>query len=55
LAGSLLGALLLLRVPQHSVSLIVSGAMIAVAIFSVVYRKSGKFSKLITSALKKRF
>jgi uncharacterized protein len=41
LAGSLLGALLLLRVPQHSVPLIVSGAMIAVAIFSVVYRKSG--------------
>jgi uncharacterized membrane protein YfcA len=41
LAGSLLGALVLLRVPQHSVSLIVSGAMIAVAIFSVVYRKSG--------------
>ncbi|MGD0362578.1 MAG: sulfite exporter TauE/SafE family protein [Bryobacteraceae bacterium] len=41
LAGSLLGALLLLRVPQHSVSLIVSGAMIGVAIFSVVYRKSG--------------
>ena len=41
LAGSLLGALLLLRVPRHSVSLIVSGAMIAVAIFSVVYRKSG--------------
>ena len=41
LAGSLLGALSLPRVPQHSVSLIVSGAMIAVAIFSVVYRKSG--------------
>jgi hypothetical protein len=41
LAGSLLGALLLLRVPQHSVPVIVSGAMIAVAIFSVVYRKSG--------------
>lgn len=41
LAGSLLGALLLLRVPQHSVRLTVSGAMIAVAIFSVIYRKSG--------------
>lgn len=41
LAGSLLGALLLLRVPQHSVTLIVSAAMIAVALFSVIYRKSG--------------
>jgi uncharacterized membrane protein YfcA len=41
LAGSLLGALLLLRVPEHSVSPIVSGAMIATAVFSAVYRKSG--------------
>jgi uncharacterized membrane protein YfcA len=40
-AGSLLGALLLLIVPDHSVTLIVSGAMIAVAAFSVIYRKSG--------------
>jgi len=41
LAGSLAGALLLLRVPRNSVPPIVSGAMSAVAIFSVVYRKSG--------------
>jgi len=41
LAGSLVGALLLLQVPQRSVPLIVSGAMIAVAVFSTLYRKSG--------------
>jgi hypothetical protein len=41
LAGSLIGAFLLLLVPVRSVSIIVSAAMIAVAIFSVVYRKSG--------------
>jgi uncharacterized membrane protein YfcA len=41
LAGSLIGAFLLLAVPARSVSVIVSVAMIGVAIFSVVYRKSG--------------
>jgi uncharacterized membrane protein YfcA len=41
LAGSLLGAFLLILVPAGSVSVIVSVAMIAVAIFSVIYRKSG--------------
>jgi uncharacterized membrane protein YfcA len=41
LAGSLIGAFLLLLVPVRSVSIIVSTSMIAVAIFSVVYRKSG--------------
>jgi uncharacterized protein len=41
LAGSLIGAFLLLLVPGRSVSIIVSTAMIAVAIFSVAYRKSG--------------
>jgi uncharacterized membrane protein YfcA len=41
LAGSLLGALLLLLVPSRSVSITVSCAMIAVAILSMVYRKSG--------------
>jgi hypothetical protein len=41
LAGSLLGAFLLILVPASSVSVIVSVAMIAVAIFSVIYRKSG--------------
>jgi uncharacterized membrane protein YfcA len=41
LAGSLIGAFLLLLVPVRSVSIIVSTPMIAVAIFSVVYRKSG--------------
>jgi uncharacterized membrane protein YfcA len=37
----LIGAFLLLLIPARSVSIIVSTAMIAVAIFSVVYRKSG--------------
>jgi hypothetical protein len=41
LAGSVIGAFLLLLVPSHSVSLIVSAAMIAVALFSILYRKSG--------------
>src|ERR1700733_6534544 len=41
LAGSLIGAFLLLLVPVRSVSIIVSTSMIAVAIFLVVYRKSG--------------
>jgi uncharacterized membrane protein YfcA len=41
LTGSLIGAFLLLLVPARSVSNIVSTAMVAVAIFSVVYRKSG--------------
>jgi len=41
LAGSLLGAVLLLHVPTHIVPLIVSSAMIGIAIFSVFYRKSG--------------
>jgi uncharacterized protein len=41
LAGSLSGAFLLLLIPQRSIPLIVSGAMIGVAIFSIVYRKSG--------------
>jgi uncharacterized membrane protein YfcA len=41
LAGSLLGAFLLILVSAGSVSVIVLVAMIAVAIFSVIYRKSG--------------
>jgi hypothetical protein len=41
LAGSFLGALLLLLISQKSLPLIVSGAMIGVAIFSTIYRKSG--------------
>jgi uncharacterized membrane protein YfcA len=41
LAGSLFGAILLLHVPTRIVPLIVSSAMIGIAIFSVVYRKSG--------------
>jgi uncharacterized membrane protein YfcA len=36
-----MGAFLLLRVPTRSVSMIVSFAVIVVATFSVVYRKSG--------------
>jgi len=41
LLGSVIGAFLLLRVPTRSVPMIVSVAVIAVAAFSVVYRKSG--------------
>lgn len=41
LAGSLLGAFLLLLVPTRSVPIIVSVAMIAVALFSVFYRNAG--------------
>jgi hypothetical protein len=41
LAGSVIGAILLLLIPARSVSIIVSAAMIAVALFSVAYRKSG--------------
>ena len=42
LAGSAIGARLLLLIPTHSVSIIVSAAMIAVAIFSVsLIAKSG--------------
>jgi uncharacterized membrane protein YfcA len=41
LLGSVIGAFLLLRVPTRSVPMIVSVAVIAVAAFSVFYRKSG--------------
>jgi uncharacterized protein len=41
LLGSIIGAFLLLRVPTRSVPMIVSIAVIAVAAFSVIYRKSG--------------
>jgi len=41
LAGSVIGAFLLLVVPTRSVSTIVSVAMIAVALFSVLYRNAG--------------
>jgi uncharacterized membrane protein YfcA len=41
LAGSIIGAFLLLLIPTRSVPIIVSTAMIGVAIFSLVYRKSG--------------
>ena len=41
LLGSVIGAFLLLRVPTRLVPMIVSVAVIAVAAFSVVYRKSG--------------
>jgi uncharacterized membrane protein YfcA len=41
LVGSVSGAFLLLRVPTRLVPMIVSVAVIAVAAFSVVYRKSG--------------
>ena len=41
LAGSLVGALLLLVIAQNAVPLIVSAAMIGVAVFSVAYRQAG--------------
>lgn len=41
LAGSLLGALLLLVIAARSVPVIVSVAMIGVAVFSLFYRRSG--------------
>jgi uncharacterized protein len=41
LLGSVLGAFLLIRVPTRSVPMIVSIAVIAVAAFSVAYRRSG--------------
>jgi uncharacterized membrane protein YfcA len=41
LLGSVTGAFLLLRVPIRSVPMIVSVAVLAVAAFSVMYRKSG--------------
>ena len=39
LVGSVIGAFLLLRVPARSVPAIVSVAVIAIAVFSVIYRK----------------
>ncbi|MGA3008991.1 MAG: sulfite exporter TauE/SafE family protein [Terracidiphilus sp.] len=48
LLGSVLGAFLLLRVPTRSVPMIVSVAVIAVAAFSVFYRKSGMQESAIT-------
>ena len=47
LLGSVIGAFLLLRVPTRSVPMIVSIAVIAVAVFSVVYRKSGMQESVI--------
>jgi uncharacterized membrane protein YfcA len=41
LAGSAMGAFLLLLIPTHSVTIIVSAAMIGVAIVLLIYRKSG--------------
>jgi uncharacterized membrane protein YfcA len=41
LAGSTMGAYLMLRIPDRSVPVIVSSAMIGVALFSALYRKAG--------------
>jgi uncharacterized protein len=41
LLGSLVGAFLLLLIPARSVSMVVSIAAIAVAVFALIYRKSG--------------
>lgn len=43
LAGSICGAFLLLIVPQGSVPLVVSASMIGVAIFSLIYRRTGVY------------
>lgn len=45
--GSSIGAFLLLLVPSRSLSIIVPTAMIAVAIVSAVYRKTGEFHESI--------
>jgi uncharacterized membrane protein YfcA len=47
LLGSVLGAFLLIRVPARSVPMIVSIAVIAVAAFSVAYRRSGMHELVI--------
>jgi uncharacterized membrane protein YfcA len=47
LLGSVLGAFLLLCVPTRSVPMIVSTAVIGVAVFSVAYRKSGVQDSII--------
>ena len=41
LLGSLIGAFLLLLIPSRSVPVVVSVAVIAVAVFALIYRKSG--------------
>jgi uncharacterized membrane protein YfcA len=43
LAGSICGAFFLLTVPQGSVPVIVSAAMIGMAIFSLIYRQAGVY------------
>jgi uncharacterized protein len=50
LVGSVIGAFLLLRVPARSVPAIVSVAVIAVAVFSVLYRKFEMEKSLIAPA-----
>jgi hypothetical protein len=51
LLGSVVGAFLLLLVPTRSVPVIVSVAVIAVAAFSVVYRKSGMQESVIAPSI----
>jgi len=51
LLGSVVGAFLLLLVPTRSVPVIVSVAVIAVAAFSVVYRKSGMQESVIAPSV----
>jgi uncharacterized protein len=41
LLGSLIGAFLLLLIPSRSVPIVVSVAVMAVAVFAMIYRKSG--------------
>jgi uncharacterized protein len=41
LLGSLIGAFLLLLIPSRSVPIVVSVAVMAVAVFTLIYRKSG--------------
>lgn len=51
LFGSAVGAFLLLRIPARSVPIIVSFAVVAVAHFSVLYRKPGMQESIIPRQL----
>jgi uncharacterized membrane protein YfcA len=53
LAGSVIGAFLLLLIPTHSVPIIVSAAMIGVAIFSLVQLNDPNSSSFVALLLKK--
>jgi uncharacterized membrane protein YfcA len=50
LVGSLIGAFLLLLIPSRSVPIVVSVAVLAVAVFALIYRKSGVERSTIPSS-----